>query len=469
MVNPEPQNPYRLDYNANFSDWRTKLDSVLDQNQVKYVLTEPKPPEPTGATPQNEVARHQKWLLDDFTARHVILGALHERVYVSYHRHKTASSLLEALTAHFTTPSVSRRLVKFRRYMEHKLAEGKSVNEHVSEMGSMAAGLESEGVKVSEELQVLMLMNSLPERWDETVGGLIVNMDIDGPDEMGLDKVSKRLIDLVLKKDQEENPHLYATIKVAREGDLVEQIGKDLYFDLVDHEKVRSFCILKETPFYRFKEEIAKEFGIPVQYQRYWRWMKRQNNTYRPGYPLTLMEETVSVKELTGNRSEVNLFLEVELGLDLHPIAPPDKTRDVILLFFKLYDPEIEELRYVGRLFVNLTGKPTEILSKLNKFAGYALDQEIDLYEEYKFQPTVVCGLIDKNLTFRASQLEDGDIVCFQKPTPVEIGVCFLYPNVQTFLDSVPIPHSSRSEANTSVAFYVRGRGRRRRGRGRGR
>lgn len=41
----------------------------------------------------------------------------------------------------------------------------------------------------------------------------------------------------------------------------------------------------------------------------------------------------------------------------------------------------IHNVSYVGRLLVNCTGKPTEILSKLNKFAGYALDQEIDLYE----------------------------------------------------------------------------------------
>lgn len=98
--------------------------------------------------------------------------------------------------------------------MEHKLAEGKSVNEHVLEMGSMAFELECEGVKVPEELQVLMLMNSLPDSWDETIGGAIVNIDIDGSDEMGLEKVSKRLIEMGLKKEQEEKPHLYTTIKV---------------------------------------------------------------------------------------------------------------------------------------------------------------------------------------------------------------------------------------------------------------
>ena len=44
------------------------------------------------------------------------------------------------------------------------------------------------------------------------------------------------------------------------------------------------------------QEEIAKEFGIPVQFQRFWLWAKRQNHTYRPNRPLTHMEEGQSVE-----------------------------------------------------------------------------------------------------------------------------------------------------------------------------
>lgn len=43
------------------------------------------------------------------------------------------------------------------------------------------------------------------------------------------------------------------------------------------------------------QEEVAREFGIPVQFQRFWLWAKRQNHTYRPNRPLTPMEETQSV------------------------------------------------------------------------------------------------------------------------------------------------------------------------------
>ncbi|XP_028053086.1 ubiquitin carboxyl-terminal hydrolase 12-like isoform X1 [Camellia sinensis] len=254
-----------------------------------------------------------------------------------------------------------------------------------------------------------------------------------------------------LKKEQEEKEqkrkekaeaHLYTIIKVARDEDLLEQLGRDVYFDLVDHDKVRSFRIQKQTPFNLFKEEVAKEFGVPVQFQRFWLWAKRQNHTYRPNRPLTPQEEVQSVGQLRevsnkANNAELKLFLEVESGQDLRPIPPPLKSKEEILLFFKLYDPLKEELRYVGRLFVKSNGKPAEILTKLNELAGFSPDEEIELFEEIKFEPNVMCERIDKKLTFRGSQLEDGDIICFQKSTQVESSEQCRYPDVPSFLEYV--------------------------------
>ncbi|XP_015698660.1 ubiquitin C-terminal hydrolase 12-like isoform X1 [Oryza brachyantha] len=250
-----------------------------------------------------------------------------------------------------------------------------------------------------------------------------------------------------LKKEQEEKEHkkkekaeahLYTIIKVARDEDLKEQIGKNIYFDLVDHEKVRSFRIQKQLPFTSFKEEVAKEYGIPVQFQRFWLWAKRQNHTYRPNRPLGPQEEAQSVGQLRevsnkAHNAELKLFLEVETGLDLRPIRPPEKSKEDILLFFKLYDPEKEELSFVGRLFVKSTGKPSEILTKLNEMAGFAPNEEIWLYEEIKFEPNVMCEHIDKKLTFRSSQLEDGDIICFQSEAKTRVR----YPDVPSFLEYV--------------------------------
>ncbi|CAL5354125.1 unnamed protein product [Camellia sinensis] len=311
---------------------------------------------------------------------------------------------------------------------------------------------------------------------------IICNVDEKDIAEHLRERLKREQEEKEIKKKEKAEAHLYTIIKVARDEDIVEQIGRDIYFDLVDHDKVRSFRIQKQMPFNIFKnsfrhfsetssiserlggdkakisfvvhvsrqdefcwgdqEEVAKEFGIPVQFQRFWLWAKRQNHTYRPNRPLTRLEETQTVGQLREmcnkvHNAELKLFLEVELGLDLQPIPPPNKTKDDVLLFFKLYDYDKEELRYVGRLFVKAMAKPTEILLKLNEMAGYAPDEEVDLYEEIKFEPTVMCEPIDKKFAFRSSQLEDGDIVCFQKSLPVETGHQVRYPDVPSFLEYV--------------------------------
>ncbi|KAF8006885.1 hypothetical protein BT93_K1012 [Corymbia citriodora subsp. variegata] len=253
-----------------------------------------------------------------------------------------------------------------------------------------------------------------------------------------------------LKKEEEEKEEkrkckaqaqLYTIIKVARDADLVAQIGKDMYFDLVDHDKVHSFRMEKKMPFTLLKEEVAREFGVPVQCQRFWLWAKRQNHTYRPNRPLTPQEETQSVGQLreVSNKvynAELKLFLEVELGLDQVPVSPPKKEREDILLFFKLYDAGKGELRYIGRLFAKSYCRPIEILPRLNEMAGFNQDEELELFEEIKFEPYVMCEHLDKNTSFQMSQIEDGDIICFQKARiDNEDELC--YPDVPSFLEYV--------------------------------
>ncbi|RRT75566.1 hypothetical protein B296_00031092, partial [Ensete ventricosum] len=67
------------------------------------------------------------------------------------------------------------------------------------------------------------------------------------------------------KKKEKAEAHLYTFIKVARDKDLTEQIGRDIYFDLVDHDKVRSFRIQKQLPFSIFKVGQLREISNKAQ------------------------------------------------------------------------------------------------------------------------------------------------------------------------------------------------------------
>ncbi|KAL5221469.1 hypothetical protein ABZP36_026182 [Zizania latifolia] len=244
------------------------------------------------------------------------------------------------------------------------------------------------------------------------------------------------------KKKEKAEAHMYTAIKVAQDSDFAEQIGKHIYFDLVDFDKIRSFWAPKYVTLNQAKDEFSKEFGIPVQSQRFWWWAKRVNKTCRLVCPLTLQEEASTVGQLAdklnkSHNSELKLFLEVALGQENHPIALPLKTKDDILIFFKLYDPEKEELRYVGRLFVKASGKPADIVHKLNEIAGFEQDEDIELYEEIKFDPSVVCELIDINHSFRSNQLEDGDIICYQKRCSPEKLDQYQHADVPSFFEYI--------------------------------
>lgn len=97
--------------------------------------------------------------------------------------------------------------------------------------------------------------------------------------------------------------------------------------------------------------------------------------------------------------------------------------------------------------------------------------------QEIKFEPNVMCEPIDKKLTFRASQvtknffyswfsrscslfdltiisqLEDGDIVCFQKAPAIDSDEQVRYPDVPSYLEYV---HNRQvySMALINVAIY---------------
>ncbi|XP_024541324.1 ubiquitin carboxyl-terminal hydrolase 13 isoform X2 [Selaginella moellendorffii] len=260
------------------------------------------------------------------------------------------------------------------------------------------------------------------------------------------------------KRKEKSEAHLYTVIKVTREDDISEQIGRDIFFDLVDHDRIHSFRVLKQLPFAKFKEEVSKEFNVPVNCQRFWLWAKRQNHTYRPSRPLNEQEESQmvgNIKETATNKTyngELRLFLEIQKAQDTYiPLSPSEKTKDDILLFLKLYIPDKEDLRYAGKLMVKANGRAADIVEKLNEIAGYPSGEEILLFEEIKFDPNVMCEPIDKKLTFRDSQLEDGDIICFQKAVSKEDSQQLSLPNVAMFLEHV----RSRQVQRTSQALAV--------------
>jgi len=291
-----------------------------------------------------------------------------------------------------------------------------------------------------------------------------------------------------LKKEQEEKErkkkekaeaHLYIVVKLATAEDSVKQIGSDIFFDLVDHEKCKPIQVVKQTPFVEFKRRVATELGVPVWRQRYWLWAKRQNQTFRPNRLLQPEEESQTMAQIRENTtktpaasSDLKLFLEVvseeeaaafaeanpragagagavpmQQGHDDFParavsgglvvqvqqqqqqhmmtvaLQPPPLPKNHILLFFKLYNPRAETLQYVGHLLMDQGSRMSDNKEAMLRLAaatgGLRAGEDIALYEEIKYEPQIYCEKVEwRNPLKSGLQLGDGDIICIQPIIP---------------------------------------------------
>ncbi|OMP02457.1 Zinc finger, CCHC-type [Corchorus olitorius] len=188
LIYPELKTTYRLSHSGtNFHIWRSKLDFVLVDNQVNYVLTEPKPSKDN----LDDVVRHDKWAVNDFKARHIILGTLDDNLYMTYQKQDTAKSLMEALTMVFARTPIA-KFTLFKRYVGYKMKEGTNINLHIVEMEAMAKELELEGLKMPEEIHSTLLLQSLPESWGDDVAAIEMNLNSD-EDGLGFDNICCKL------------------------------------------------------------------------------------------------------------------------------------------------------------------------------------------------------------------------------------------------------------------------------------
>lgn len=78
----------------------------------------------------------------------------------------------------------------------------------------------------------------------------------------------------------------------------------------------------------------------------------------------------------------------------------------------KQYDPITQTLKGVGHCFVRATDRIKELYPIICQKVGWPEKTPISLFEEIK--PTMVEPMKDL-ITFHQSEIQDGDIVCFQK------------------------------------------------------
>ncbi|RHZ60946.1 hypothetical protein Glove_350g9 [Diversispora epigaea] len=222
------------------------------------------------------------------------------------------------------------------------------------------------------------------------------------------------------KKKEAEERHLYLQVKVVT----AETFRNFQGFDLANFDdrqyplsQVPQYKVLKNDTYGAFKESVAKDFQVPAEQIRFWVLVNRQNKTVRPDAPISdnyissTMEEIHT--KMASRQNELKLYLEVaEKSPNSKTLFPPHEGNAQIMVFLKYFDPDTQSLEGLNHLYIHKFGKVGDIVHTLCEKKDLPPNTPLKLYEEIK--PNMIEEMKPKS-TFQQSEIQDGDIICFQK------------------------------------------------------
>ncbi|RIB21024.1 ICP0-binding domain of ubiquitin-specific protease 7-domain-containing protein [Gigaspora rosea] len=180
---------------------------------------------------------------------------------------------------------------------------------------------------------------------------------------------------------------------------------------------VPQFMVLKSETYGNFKDLAVKHLGYPAEQIRFWIFCNRQNRTVRPDTPI--MDNFFGMtmgeinKKTVPTPSELKLFLEVAKPINGKVWFPRvDTDSPYMLVFIKYFNPDTQSLEGLCHLYIRKFDKVADIIPILCEKKDFPPHTPLKIYEEIK--PYMIEEM-KPNLTFQKSEIQNGDIICFQK------------------------------------------------------
>lgn len=213
-------------------------------------------------------------------------------------------------------------------------------------------------------------------------------------------------------------------------------------FDLIDWDAdpsseaaPKTHRVLRTMTISEFVRSLAEGLNLPPEQVRLWAMVNRQNKTVRPDQPL--MDPNMTIDDAYskyGSRDKhFRLWLEtahhVEDGKPVWPDLQPQMGNNLpVLVFLKHFDSTAQTLRGVGHIYIRKHSKVADLIPLiLNTMEGSPLPStpsnasshqnqssqpNLALYEEIKHS---MIEPMKPKATLQQAEIQDGDIVCFQK------------------------------------------------------
>lgn len=251
------------------------------------------------------------------------------------------------------------------------------------------------------------------------------------------------------KRKEREEAHLYMNVQVATESNFRSYQG----FDLVDWKSTdqdeavapKVMRCKKAMTLSEFNEQVAGETGTDADLIRPWVMVNRQNGTVRPDHPLnyaTMTLEEANAKFST-RAASFRLFIEqTTRGEDGKPVwdtnvtpsSPPAQEQKPIIVFLKQFDHETQTLKGVGHTYMLQSQKVQDLAEPILKLMGWEAGTSLKLFEEIKQN---FIDVMKPKQTLGQSEIQDGDIVCFQKVMSPEELQAFQQNHSSAYIDAI--------------------------------
>ncbi|KAI0763671.1 cysteine proteinase [Irpex lacteus] len=227
-------------------------------------------------------------------------------------------------------------------------------------------------------------------------------------------RLDEERLQIEAKKREREEQHLYLTAKVITDETFAQHEG----FDLASFDEknwppsdLPTFRVLKTETYSTFKSRVAQHFNYPENQIRLWVLVNRQNKTVRPDTHIPENEATLTV-EVIRNNMAIRQQLDLRLYLDVIPDpTKPEIPAGSIMVFLKHFDTTKQTLCGIGKVYMPRSSKVGDLAAVINERMRWPSGTPLKLYEEIK--PGMI-ELMKPKFTFTQSEIQDGDIICFQ-------------------------------------------------------
>ncbi|KAI9510844.1 ubiquitin carboxyl-terminal hydrolase 5 [Russula earlei] len=215
------------------------------------------------------------------------------------------------------------------------------------------------------------------------------------------------------KRRERDEQHLFLTAKVITEETFSQHEGFDLAsFDEKNWppSELPTFRVLKTETYNVFKARVAQHFNYPENQIRLWVLVNRQNKTVRPDTHIPENEPTLTVDVIRNNMAARQTDLRLYLDVIPDP-NKPELPQGTIMAFLKHFDTSKQTLHGIGKCYAQRNAKISDLIPTINERMRWTPGTPLKLYEEIK--PGMI-ELMKPKLTFSQSEIQDGDVICFQ-------------------------------------------------------